>query len=60
MCINYFADLSCTEAPEPEYVNVKGAEESILRNRFRQPIEPGGPVRQPYLTNRPEQARQAT
>ncbi len=31
--------------PEPVFLNVSGAQESILRNEFRQPIKPGGPVR---------------
>ncbi len=31
--------------PEPVFVNVYGAQESIPRNRFRQPMKPGGPVR---------------
>ncbi len=30
--------------PEPEFVNVEGAQESIPRNRFRQPMKPSGPV----------------
>jgi hypothetical protein len=34
------------QEPEPEFVNVEGAKESIPRNRFRQPMEPGGPSRQ--------------
>jgi hypothetical protein len=28
--------------------NISGAQESIPRNRFRQPMQPGGPVRQHY------------
>jgi hypothetical protein len=32
--------------PEPVFVNNYGAQESIPRNRFRQPMSPGGPVRQ--------------
>jgi hypothetical protein len=31
--------------PEPEFLNVYGAQESIPRNEFRQPMQPGGPVR---------------
>ncbi len=31
---------------EPVFLNVYGAQESIPRNRFRQPMQPGGPVRQ--------------
>jgi hypothetical protein len=30
---------------EPVFLNVYGAQESIPRNEFRQPMEPGGPVR---------------
>jgi hypothetical protein len=30
---------------EPVFLNVYGAQDSILRNEFRQPMEPGGPVR---------------
>jgi hypothetical protein len=33
---------------EPEFLN--GAQESRPRNRFGQPLKPGGPARQPYLT----------
>jgi hypothetical protein len=29
---------------EPVFLNVYGAQESIPRNEFRQPMEPGGPV----------------
>ncbi len=35
-------------SPEPVFLNFYGAQESILRNRFRQPMNPGGPVRQTY------------
>jgi hypothetical protein len=31
--------------PEPVFLSVYGAQESILRNEFRQPMQPGGPVR---------------
>ncbi len=31
--------------PEPVFLNVYGAQESIPRNEFRQPMFPGGPVR---------------
>jgi hypothetical protein len=41
------------ESPEPVFVNVEEAQESIPRNRFRQPVEPGGPVRQIGLSYRP-------
>ncbi len=36
--------------PESECLNIEGAQESIPRNQFRQPLWmwPGGPVRQPY------------
>ncbi len=37
--------LLCTE---PVLLNVYGAPELIPRNEFRQPIQPGGPVRKPY------------
>jgi hypothetical protein len=30
---------------EPVFINVSGAQESIPRNEFRQPISPSGPVR---------------
>ncbi len=30
---------------EPEFLNFLGAQESIPRNQFRQPMWPGGPVR---------------
>ncbi len=40
-------------APEPEFVIVEGAQESISRNGFRQPMYPGGPVRQIGLSYRP-------
>jgi hypothetical protein len=33
---------------EPEFLNFYGAQESIPRNQFRQPMQPGGPVRQSY------------
>jgi hypothetical protein len=32
---------------EPVFLNVYGAQESIPRNEFRQPMEPGGPVHIP-------------
>ncbi len=31
--------------PEPVFLNVYGAQESIPMNEFRQPMKPGGPVR---------------
>ncbi len=31
--------------PEPVFLNVSGGQESITRKKFRQPMEPGGPVR---------------
>jgi hypothetical protein len=34
--------LFCTE---PVFLNVYGAQKSIPRNEFRQPMKPGGPVR---------------
>jgi hypothetical protein len=38
---------------EAVFVNVYGAQESIPRNRFRQPMQPCGPVRQIGLSYRP-------
>ncbi len=37
-----------TPKAETVFLNLKGAQESIPRNRFRLPMQPGGPVRQPY------------
>jgi hypothetical protein len=34
----------CVGNTEPEFLNFQGAQESIPRNRFRQPVKPGGPV----------------
>jgi hypothetical protein len=36
----------CLMSAEPVFVNVYGAQELIPMDRFRQPMEPGGPVRQ--------------
>ncbi len=36
------------EGTEPEFLNFYGAQELSPRNQFRQPMYPGGPVRQPY------------
>ncbi len=33
------------KAAEPVFLNVYGAPESIPKNEFRQPMQPGGPVR---------------
>ncbi len=33
---------------EPVFLNVYGARESIPRNEFRRPMQPGGPIRKPY------------
>jgi hypothetical protein len=33
------------EIPEPVFLNVYGVQKSIPRNEFRQPMQPGGPVR---------------
>ncbi len=33
------------EYTEPVFLNVYGAQDSIPRNEFRQPMQPGGPVR---------------
>ncbi len=46
--------LHCTE---PEFLNFYGAQESIPRNQFRQPMYPGGPVRQPYSYSVPSPYR---
>jgi hypothetical protein len=47
---NYFKNYGLGSAfqREPEFFNFSGAWESVQRNRFRQPMLPGGPVRQPY------------
>ncbi len=34
--------------PEPKFLIFLRAQESIPRKQFRQPLQPGGPVRQPY------------
>jgi hypothetical protein len=34
--------------PEAVFLNFNGAQKSIPRNRFRQPMYPGGPLREPY------------
>jgi hypothetical protein len=36
-------------------LNFSGAEESIPRNRYRQPVKPGGLARQPYSFSVPGQ-----
>jgi hypothetical protein len=41
------------QSTEPEFVNFYGAQESIPRNRFRQPMKPGGPIRQPHSDSVP-------
>ncbi len=33
---------------EPGFLKFKEAQESIPRNQFRQAVQPGGPIRQPY------------
>ncbi len=38
------------ESIEPEFLNFYGAQESVPRNQFCQPLKTGGPVRQPYPT----------
>ncbi len=40
-------------SPEPVFVNISGAQKSISGYRFRQPLKPGGPVRQIGLLYRP-------
>jgi hypothetical protein len=35
---------NCTN-PVPKFVNVKGAQKLIQRNRYRQPMYPSGPER---------------
>ncbi len=42
---------------EPVFLNVYGAQESIPRNEFRQPMYPGGPVRQLYSSSVPSPHR---
>jgi hypothetical protein len=44
----FLAPIHCSKNPEPVFLNFNGAQEPIPRNRFRQPMKPGGPVRQPY------------
>ncbi len=44
--------MKATQA-EPVFVNVYVAQESIPRNRFRQPMKPAGPVQQIGLSYRP-------
>ncbi len=36
-------------ASEPEFLDFQGAQESIPRHQFRQPMQHGAPVRQPYF-----------
>jgi hypothetical protein len=43
--------------PEPVFLNVYGAQESIPRNEFRQPMKPGGPVQKPYSYSVPSPHR---
>jgi hypothetical protein len=43
---NTVGDSKNIPLTEPVFVNVYGAQESIPRNRFRQPLYTGGPVRQ--------------
>jgi hypothetical protein len=43
--------------PEPVLLNVYGAPALIPRNEFRQPMEPGGPVRKPYSSSVPSPHR---
>ncbi len=40
-----FCDVPLPVYTEPVFLNVYGAPESIPRNEFRQPMQPGGPVR---------------
>ncbi len=42
---------------EPEFLNFYEAQKSIPRNRFRQAVWPGGPVRQPYSHSVPSPHR---
>ncbi len=48
-----FLFLPMPPTPEPEFVNISGAQESIARNRFRQPMQPSGPLRQIGLLTGP-------
>jgi hypothetical protein len=34
----------CAGNTEPEFLNFQGAQQSIPRNQFRQPVQPGGSV----------------
>ncbi len=47
-----FYDILLKFQPEPVFVNVYGAQESIPKNRFRQPMQPDRPVRQIELSYR--------
>jgi hypothetical protein len=42
---------------EPVFLNVYRGQESIIRNRFRQPMQPGGPIRKPYSYSVPSPHR---
>ena len=42
---------------KPIFLNVYGTQESIPRNEFRQPKQPGGPVRKPYSSSVPSPHR---
>ncbi len=42
---------------ESELLNYEGAQESIPRNQLRQPMQPGGPVRQHYSYSVPSSHR---
>ncbi len=52
-CRSSLMTLNILYQSEPVFVNVYGAQESIPRNRFRQPLQPDGPVRKIGLSYRP-------
>jgi hypothetical protein len=45
------------KSPEPVFLNVNGAPELIPRNKFSQPMKPGGPVQKPYSSSMPSPHR---
>ncbi len=50
-------ELAIQYRSEPEFLNIFRAQESIPRNHFRQPMQPGGPIRQPYSYSVPSPHR---
>ncbi len=53
----FFVPVHYYGKTELEFLNFKGAQESIPRSRFRQPMQTGGPVRQPYSYSVPKPHR---